>query len=218
MEQERKCSLQQGRKVTTPFGGVLQEDVRMVGPCVCSQGTPHTLLLVPGFHPSRPPSPPPSASCRPRPFPLLPFPTAWRGCSLRSFPDEKATLFSLTSCRAMNTSLLIHIWRKKRRGGGRREEHRVTHRLASWLPGGHVQATVENSNCASFHSSPAVSWASQQLLLWPRPAQGPLRRPWTVQRRCHTHLSHHPHSPTGSGGLTLTLCVRLKIQGTVLTG
>ena len=98
----------------------------MVGPCVCSQATPHTLLLVPGFHPSWPPSPPPSASCRPCPFPLLPFPTAWRGCSLRSSPDEKATLFSLTSCRAMNTSLLIRIWRKKRRGGGRREEHSHT--------------------------------------------------------------------------------------------
>ena len=150
--------------------------------------------------------------------PHLPLPTAWRGCSLRSSPDEKATLFSLTSCRAVNTSLLIRIWRKKRRGGGRREEHRVTHRLASWLPGGHVQATAENSNCASFHSSPAGSWASQQLLLWPRPARGPRPRPWTVPQRCHTHLSHHPHSPTGSGGLTLTLCVRLKIQETVFTG
>lgn len=149
--------------------------------------TPPRLLPLP--HPLPVPLAPPPA----------PTPHCLEGCSLRSSPDEKATLFSLTSCRAVNTSLLIRIWRKKRRGGGR-ERSTVTHRLASWLPGGHVQATAQNSSCASFHPSPAVAWASHQLLLWPRPAWGPCHQPWTVQQRYRTHLSHHPHSPTRSGG------------------
>lgn len=124
MEQERKCSLQQGRKVTTLFRGGLQEDARMEQVCVhrprhtppfLSQVfTPPRLLPLP--HPLPVPLAPPPA----------PTPHCLEGCSLRSSPDEKATLFSLTSCRAVNTSLLIRIWRKKRRGGGRREEHSHT--------------------------------------------------------------------------------------------
>ena len=144
----------------------------------------------------RPPFSPPPFS--PPPFPvLLPHPRVGGCCSLCSCLDKKATLLSLTSFWAVNTRLLICIWRRKKRRGGRKEKHRVTHCLTSRLPGGHVQATAENSNCASFHRPPQLHPPLHHTSCCSGPAQpgahvlvleGPAQR---------LQLSHHPSSTDG---------------------
>lgn len=111
-EQERKYSSQWGKEFSPLCGGGTGEDARAPSPHGPAQAWPkgHRLShqIQSPFLPA--PFPSPSASCPP------PLP-AWRGCSLSSSPDEKATLLSLTSCGTVNTRLLICIWRKKKRKG-----------------------------------------------------------------------------------------------------